>query len=280
LSVEQGLTPDALLVLRCVKATFPSLTDFGGVHPDQLPDHPSGRAVDIMIPNYQTAEGTAFGWQVAHWLQDNQKALGVQYVIFDAKIWNIARNREGWRPYSPGYTSTVNDSSLHRNHIHVTVDGNAGTGLQNDDRGSGDGNRGVAAGRWMTPLAGGYVVGCAWACYVSASGFPHTGQDFEVSIGTPVRSTNDGTVEVSKDLNGSYGRYLVIRDRADPTITVYYAHLSVRGVRVGQQVSAGQVIGRTGSTGNSSGPHLHYEIRINGNPVNPMPFLAKNGVTP
>ena len=51
---EKGLTPDALLVLRCVKATFPSLTDFGGEHPDPLPDHPSGRAVDLMIPNYQT----------------------------------------------------------------------------------------------------------------------------------------------------------------------------------------------------------------------------------
>ena len=83
-----------------------------------------------MIPNYQTAEGTAFGWQVAHWLQDNQKALGVQYVIFDAKIWNIARDREGWRTYSPGYTGSINDSSLHRNHVHVTVYGNAGTGFQ------------------------------------------------------------------------------------------------------------------------------------------------------
>ena len=177
-------------------------------------------------------------------------------------------------------TSSINDSSLHRNHIHVTVYGNAATGLQHDDGGSADGSRGVAAGHWTTPLAGSYVVGCAWACYVSAAGLPHTGQDFEVSIGTPVRSTNDGTVEVSKDLNGSYGRYLVIRDRADPKVAVYYAHLSVRSVHVGQQVSAGQVIGRTGSTGNSSGPHLHYEIRIDGNPVNPMPFLAQHGVTP
>ena len=138
----------------------------------------------------------------------------------------------------------------------------------------------MAAGHWTTPLAGSYVVGCAWACYVSAAGLPHTGQDFEVGIGAAVRSTNDGIVEVSKDLHGSYGRYLVIRDRADPKVAVYYAHLSVRGVRVGQQVSAGQVIGRTGSTGNSSGPHLHYEIRIDGNPVNPMPFLARHGVTP
>lgn len=57
---EKGLTPDALLVLRCTKSKFPSLTDFGGKHPDPLPDHPSGRALDLMIPNYRTAEGTAF----------------------------------------------------------------------------------------------------------------------------------------------------------------------------------------------------------------------------
>ena len=52
---EKGLTRDALLVLRCAKAKFPSLTDFGGRRPDPLPDHPSGRAVDIMIPNYRTS---------------------------------------------------------------------------------------------------------------------------------------------------------------------------------------------------------------------------------
>ena len=52
---EKGLTRDALLVLRCTKAKFPSLTDFGGRRSDPLPDHPSGRAVDLMIPNYRTS---------------------------------------------------------------------------------------------------------------------------------------------------------------------------------------------------------------------------------
>ena len=132
----------------------------------------------------------------------------------------------------------------------------------------------------MALPAGSYTVGCAFACYVSASGLPHTGQDFPTPIGTMVRSTNSGIVEVSRDLNGSYGRYIVVRDRANPKIAVYYAHLSAREVRAGQQVTAGQVIGRSGNTGNSRGPHLHYEIRINGNPVNPLPILAKMGVTP
>ena len=74
--------------------------------------------------------------------------------------------------------------------------------------------------------------------------------------------------------------YIVIRDQANPDIAVYYAHLSSRDVTVGQHVDAGQTIGRSGNTGNSRGPHLHYEIRIKGNPVNPMPVLARNGVKP
>ncbi|MDN5805317.1 MAG: M23 family metallopeptidase, partial [Microlunatus sp.] len=274
---EKGLTRDALLVLRCGKAKFPILTDFGGKRPDPLPDHPSGRAVDIMIPDYRTSEGKALGWQLARWLKDNRLALGVQYLIFDAKIWSVEKDSKGWRPYSPGYTNSLNPSSLHLNHVHATTYGSAGTGFQ----AAAGGGTTVAAGQWTKPLTGSYVVGCAWHCYVNPrSGLPHTGQDFEVGIGAGVRSTNTGTVEVSRDIAGSYGRYIVIKDKANPKITVYYAHLSARDVQVGQEVSAGQVIGRSGTSGNSSGPHLHYEIRINGNPVNPMPLLAKNGVTP
>ena len=80
------------------------------------------------------------------------------------------------------------------------------------------------------------------------------------SVPTPMgdnRTTNTGTVDVSRDRNGSYGRYTVIRDTADPTITVYYGHLSERDATVGQHVTAGQAIGRSGSTSNSDGPHLH-----------------------
>ena len=222
---EKGLTRDALLVLRCAKAKFPSLTDFGGKHPDPLPDHPSGRAVDIMIPDYRTAEGKAFGWQIAHWLQDNRQALGVQYLIFDAKIWNIDRDREGWRTYSPGYTGSINDSSLHRNHVHVTVYGNAGTGFQPDDGGTTRRRRAVDDGRWPDGLHRRLRVRLL---RVRGRAAAHRAGLPDVRIGTAVRSTNAGTVEVSKDLNGSYGRYIVIRDAADPKIAVYYAHLSVR----------------------------------------------------
>lgn len=273
LSVEQGLRPDALRVLRCVKARFPTLTDFGGKHPDPLPDHPSGRAVDIMIPDYQTAEGKALGWQIAHWLKDNHQTLGVQYLIFDAKIWSVEKDSKGWRPYRPGYTSTINDSSMHRNHVHVTTYGDAAEQPSSKSP--------VLAAAWAKPLDSGYVLGCAWHCYLDPlTKRPHTGQDFKVPIGTPVRSTNNGVVEVSRDITGSYGRYIVIRDQTNSTITVYYAHLSSRHVRTGQYVTTGQVIGRSGSSGNSTGPHLHYEIRVHGDPVNPIPILARNGVNP
>lgn len=276
LPAEKGLTSDALRLLRCVKATFPTLTDFGGVHLDPLPDHPSGRAVDIMIPSYQTTQGATLGWQIAHWAKDNRTALGVQYVIFDAKIWSVEKDSQGWRGYSPGYTSSINDSSLHLNHVHITVYGDKGTGMQTATESTKTGGD-----HWTWALAAGsYSVGCAFACYVSSSGLPHTGQDFPTPVGSVVRSTNAGTVEVSRDLDGSYGRYIVIRDHADPKITVYYAHLSFRDVRVGQVVTAGQVIGRSGNTGHTSGPHLHYEIRVGGKSVNPMPVLASHGVHP
>ena len=128
MAAEKGLTPAALLVLRCVHEKFPTITSIGGVRPDPLPAHPSGRAVDFMIPDYRTAEGNQFGWQVAQWLRANRSSLGVEYVIFDAEIWSIARDREGWRHYA-SVTGSTDDSSMHLNHVHVTVDPEAGNDL-------------------------------------------------------------------------------------------------------------------------------------------------------
>ena len=273
LPAESGLTPDALLVIRCGHEKFPAITSIGGVRPDALPDHPSGRALDFMIPNYQTAEGKAYGWQVARWMRANRLALGVQYVIFDAKIWNVLRDDEGWRPYG-SVTGSINDSSMHYNHVHVTVFGTKGTGPA-DAVGS-------TPGRWTMPLpAGSYTVGCSMTCYRG-----HTGQDFPTAVGTEVHSSNAGTVvrsEALKNRNGdyvSYGNLIVVQVAGKPSMTVWYAHLSARQVDVGDQVSTGQVIAASGNTGNSRGPHLHYEIRVNGAPTDPMTILRQNGVSP
>ncbi len=98
----------------------------------------------------------------------------------------------------------------------------------------------------------------------------HTGLDFRSSTGDPVRATANGTV-VSAGWSGGYGRMIEI-DHGNGFST-RYGHLSEILVKVGQPVKIGQTIGRVGSTGRSTGPHLHYETRIDGEAVDPQKFL-------
>ena len=98
----------------------------------------------------------------------------------------------------------------------------------------------------------------------------HTGLDFRSSSGDPVRATATGTVE-SAGWNGGYGKMVEI-DHGNGFST-RYAHLSEIDVKVGQTVRIGQIIGKVGSTGRSTGPHLHYETRIDGDAVDPQKFL-------
>ncbi|MBX6426298.1 MAG: peptidoglycan DD-metalloendopeptidase family protein [Variibacter sp.] len=98
----------------------------------------------------------------------------------------------------------------------------------------------------------------------------HTGLDFRGAIGEPVRATAAGTVS-SAGWNGGYGRMVEI-DHSNGFST-RYGHLSEILVREGQSIKPGQVIGRVGSTGRSTGPHLHYETRVEGEAVDPQKFL-------
>lgn len=277
LVAETGLMPDASLVLRCAKEQFPGVQTFYGIGDRPAAsdsDHPSGRAVDLMIPDYKSVEGAAYGWQIARWARLNARALGVKYVIFAAKIWNADRDAEGWRDYGNPAGSS-DDSALHHDHVHVSVYGNAGTGPT-------DQQANLTPGQWAMPLpAGSYRVGCAYGCYGG-----HAGQDFPVATGTNLVSSTDGRVVKSEALTTgdggyrSYGNLIVIAVAGRPDVTVWYAHLSRRDVAVGDTVRAGQTIGLTGNTGNSTGPHLHYEIRVGGSPTDPMAFLRLNGVEP
>ncbi|QCD59684.1 transglycosylase family protein [Streptomyces hawaiiensis] len=106
----------------------------------------------------------------------------------------------------------------------------------------------------------------------------HTGIDFPVPTGTSVTSVAAGSV-VSAGWGGSFGYQVVVR-HTDGRYS-QYAHLSAISVRDGQSVSAGQRIGRSGSTGNSSGPHLHFEVRTGpgfGSDVDPVAYLRAGGV--
>ncbi|HEX6649454.1 MAG TPA: M23 family metallopeptidase, partial [Pyrinomonadaceae bacterium] len=104
----------------------------------------------------------------------------------------------------------------------------------------------------------------------------HTGQDIEAAWGAPVIAGASGTVSFVGWQNG-YGQ-LVVLDHGDG-LTTRYGHLSEIDVELGQTVSRAQLLGKVGSTGRSTGPHLHYEVRINDQPVNPLPYLLLNNAT-
>lgn len=100
---------------------------------------------------------------------------------------------------------------------------------------------------------------------------PHNGIDISSPAGKPVVAFADGIVTYSQNSQGGYGNLVVIQHSGG--VETYYAHLLYQGVPAGTKVRAGQVIGYVGSSGLSTGPHLHFEIRIGGKPVDPMPFL-------
>jgi murein DD-endopeptidase MepM/ murein hydrolase activator NlpD len=98
----------------------------------------------------------------------------------------------------------------------------------------------------------------------------HTGLDFRGDVGDPVRATASGTVSTA-GWNGGYGKMVEI-EHANGLAT-RYGHLSQIDVHEGQNIKIGQIIGRVGSTGRSTGPHLHYETRVEGDAVDPTKFL-------
>ena len=101
----------------------------------------------------------------------------------------------------------------------------------------------------------------------------HTGMDLAVPTGTPIRAALPGTVTVSKYNAGGYGYYVCI-DHGNGLATLY-GHCSKLLAKVGQTVEAGDIIALSGSTGRSTGPHLHFEVRVNGERTNPRAYLPK-----
>lgn len=129
----------------------------------------------------------------------------------------------------------------------------------------------VADGNFMWPLpSGGYI-----SCYFGDTdpiGAPHYAIDCAIAGGTPVYAANDGSV-VRAQYHDSYGNYVLL-DHGNGQATLY-AHMSGLAVGAGQAVSKGQVIGYVGSTGFSTGNHLHFEFRVNGQKVNPYSYVPQ-----
>ncbi|KXZ40728.1 Murein DD-endopeptidase MepM and murein hydrolase activator NlpD, contain LysM domain [Alkalithermobacter thermoalcaliphilus JW-YL-7 = DSM 7308] len=123
----------------------------------------------------------------------------------------------------------------------------------------------VAFGAFINPTRGTLTsrFGARW-------GRMHEGIDIAGPIGTPIKAADGGVVSFA-GTQGAYGKLVIINH--ENGYSTYYAHCNTINVRVGQRVSRGQVIATIGNTGRSTGPHLHFEVRKNGRPVNPLNYI-------
>ncbi|MEC4016864.1 M23 family metallopeptidase [Streptomyces sp. H27-D2] len=130
---------------------------------------------------------------------------------------------------------------------------------------------------WVKPVNK-YSLGSTFGIGGSHWSHKHSGQDFVVPEGTSVKAAHGGTV-VDAGWGGAYGNNIVIKH--DGHTFTQYGHLSKLDVKVGQKVATGQDIAKSGSTGNSTGPHLHFETRktaVYGSGVEPVKFMKAHGV--
>ena len=272
-AAEKGLTPDALLVLRSIEARFGNHTYYGlGERPANTgSDHATGRAVDVMIADWQRPSGADHGTQIAEWVRANARELGVTYVIWRAKIWSLARNAQGWRSYThPSGQSTP--TLDHMDHVHVSVAGTSGTL-----------DCGAASGKVLYPVPAAYIGNDARNWHATGTHWNtwHTGTDFAAPCGTPAYAAHAGTIEIDTT-QGWAGPWLVKVATGANSLTTWYAHMRRVDVSRGQKVTAGQKIGQVGDRGNSAGCHLHFEVHLKNGSIygsdntNPSTWLAKH----
>ncbi|MEV0153588.1 peptidoglycan DD-metalloendopeptidase family protein [Micromonospora sp. NPDC050686] len=127
---------------------------------------------------------------------------------------------------------------------------------------------------WVIPMKGAEIT----SCYGQRWGTLHAGIDFAMPAGTPIHAAAAGTVVKAGDAGDGYGNSVFV-DHGNGYLT-HYAHQSRLVVSEGDQVSAGELIGYEGSTGDSTGPHLHFEVHQGGmwNQIDPAPFLRARGI--
>jgi murein DD-endopeptidase MepM/ murein hydrolase activator NlpD len=165
------------------------------------------------------------------------------------------------------------DHSDHSEHADYSEDGECAVSVRDSKKLA----KPAVEEEWTAPLTD-YRLTAGYGSSGERWSHRHTGQDFAVASGSPVLAIGSGTV-VSAGCDGPYGHQVLIEH--DNGYFSQYAHLSVIEVKPGQKVGAGRRIGLSGDTGNSTGPHLHLEIRLTpyvGSAVDPMPWLNDHGV--
>lgn len=232
-------------------------------------------------------------------LNTNLLSIGqeINLVKIDPMINVVATLKETKKETIPYTTKFVNDSQLYRGQEKVTQPGERGerevvyqlvtvNGVTVEkaelaanvvktptERVVSRGTKVVVASRGSGETSGKFgwpVNGKLTSPYGNRRGGFHSGIDVAASTGTSIRAA-DGGVVVFSGWSGNYGNMIDI-DHGNGVIT-RYAHNSANLVSVGQRVSKGEVIGRVGSTGRSTGPHVHFEVRVNGSTKNPLNYL-------
>ncbi|WP_217207981.1 LysM peptidoglycan-binding domain-containing M23 family metallopeptidase [Streptomyces sp. AC550_RSS872] len=214
------------------------------------------------------------GWKKLY--ADNRESVGDDPSLIHPGL-KLSIGGKGTTPSAPKSSSSPSSSSSEpsKSSADSTAAKSSAAKATTSDRSAE--NAGSPSG-FSAPVSGasvgtGYkVAGSMWS-----SGY-HTGVDFAAATGTPLKAVGAGTV-VSAGWAGAYGNQVVIQ-LADGYYA-QYAHLSSLSVSSGQTVTAGQQIGLSGSTGNSTGPHLHFEIRTTpdyGSDLDPVAYLRSKGV--
>ena len=182
----------------------------------------------------------------------------------------LVERRDGYAQVRDRHRSVLNRVSATRAELEDHLEGLERESAQIASRLQGAGPVALGpvkpgTGRFVWPVNGTLTspFGMRW-------GRLHAGIDVAAPNGTPLRASDGGTVQIA-GWNGGYGNYTCIAHGGG--ISTCYAHQSSIGVSVGQRVSQGQVIGAVGNTGNSTGDHVHFEVRVNGSPVDPMGYL-------
>jgi hypothetical protein len=262
-----------------------NITTVGGYRPSATDPqgHPAGLAADFMVP--MTQAGKAQGAALASYARQNAGALNIDYILWQQQIWSTARAGEGWRPMENRGSDTAN----HRDHVHINVKptGSVSSTLPAVLQG-GFGPNAAACANDVGASAGGAVVYPVdkntdrrnWHTMSSMRASWHTGTDFSIACGTPVRAAHGGTISVES--SSWAGPHLTKVSTGPTSLTTWYGHMQSVSVKTGDVVTAGQQIGTVGSLGNSSGCHLHLEVHEkNGSiygpdNVNPTTWLAKH----
>jgi hypothetical protein len=203
--------------------------------------------------------------------------LGARPLKVGKEGWDVAAlqfllHERGFEPggFDGGFgPNTLSAVRRYQSAAHLQVDGVAGPSTVNALRNgplitTGSPNSPV---RFFRPVPGPIGDGFGWI----PPGRWHTGLDFPEPMGTPIHAGGVGVVSFAGYNTGGYGNLVVISHRLG--FESWYAHQSRIIVSVGQSVSGGQTIGYVGSTGHSTGPHLHFEVRHFGTPVDPTPYL-------